>query len=137
MYSVLCDADFESSIIHSKQVLPAAHITQKAAEIEHYNQPAGGDTEKTCDQEKHDQELCKGDQSEKYDGKRGEKSGVALECQQETIFDQEENQDQFKTPSDSSESDTEQVDTFFNTMSHRYENVAQESPVSQESQGTA
>uniref|UniRef100_A0A3B5MXS5 Pleckstrin homology domain-containing family A member 8 n=1 Tax=Xiphophorus couchianus TaxID=32473 RepID=A0A3B5MXS5_9TELE len=114
---------FESSIIHSKQVLPAAHITQKAAELEHYNQPAGGDTEKTCDQEKHDQELCKGDQSEKHDGKRGEKGGVALECQQETIFDQEENQDQFKTPSDSSESDTEQVDTFFNTMSHRFSDM--------------
>ncbi|PWA33496.1 hypothetical protein CCH79_00007614, partial [Gambusia affinis] len=116
-------SDFESSIIHSKQVLPAAHITQKAAEIEHYNQQAGGDIEKACDQEKRDQELYEGDQSGKHDGNRGEKSGVVLECQQEAIFDQEESQDQFKTPSDSSESDTEQVDTFFNTMSHRFNDM--------------
>ncbi|XP_008430709.1 pleckstrin homology domain-containing family A member 8 [Poecilia reticulata] len=116
-------SDFELSVVHSKQVLPAVHITQKDAEIEHYNRPSGGDSEKTCEQETSDQELREGDQSEKHDGERGKKSGVALECQQETVFDQEESQDQFKTPSESSESDTEQVDTFFNTMSHRFSDM--------------
>ncbi|XP_014882194.1 pleckstrin homology domain-containing family A member 8 [Poecilia latipinna] len=116
-------SDFESSVVHSKQVLPAAHNTQEAAEIEHYNQPSGGESEKICDQEERDQELRKVDQSEKHDGKIGEKSSVALECQREAVFDQEESQDQFKTPSESSESDTEQVDTFFNTMSHRFSDM--------------
>uniref|UniRef100_A0A3P9MYF7 Pleckstrin homology domain-containing family A member 8 n=1 Tax=Poecilia reticulata TaxID=8081 RepID=A0A3P9MYF7_POERE len=96
--------------------LPVQHDTGTIITILSYS-------EKTCEQETSDQELREGDQSEKHDGERGKKSGVALECQQETVFDQEESQDQFKTPSESSESDTEQVDTFFNTMSHRFSDM--------------
>ncbi|MEQ2250449.1 Pleckstrin y domain-containing A member 8 [Ilyodon furcidens] len=107
-------SDVESSIVRSGQVNRAAHITQNASEIEHYNQPAEGDDEKSSDQKRNDQELHKGDQSEEHDSEREKEN---------TVLDQEASQDQFKTPSNSSESDTEQVDTFFSTMSHRFSDM--------------
>ncbi|KAK5602326.1 Pleckstrin y domain-containing A member 8 [Crenichthys baileyi] len=107
-------SDVESSIVRSEQVNRAAHITQNASEIEHYNQPGEGDDEKSCDQKRNDQELNKGDQSEEHDGEREKEN---------TVLDQEASRDQFRTPSDSSESDTEQVDTFFSTMSHRFSDM--------------
>ncbi|XP_047217477.1 pleckstrin homology domain-containing family A member 8 [Girardinichthys multiradiatus] len=107
-------SDVESSIVHSEQVNRAAHITQNASEIEHYNQPAEGDDEKSSDQKRKDQELHKGDQSEEHDSEREKEN---------TVLDQEASQDQFRTPSNSSESDTEQVDTFFSTMSHRFSDM--------------
>ncbi|KAM4736176.1 pleckstrin homology domain-containing family A member 8 [Anableps anableps] len=110
-------SDIKSSIIHSDQVCPAAHVTQNASGNEHYKQPAEGDDEKMCAQNKNE------DQSEEHDSGRGEKNADSLEHQQEEVLDQEESRDQFKTPSDSSESDTEQVDTFFNTMSHRFSDM--------------
>ncbi|MED6256862.1 Pleckstrin y domain-containing A member 8 [Ataeniobius toweri] len=107
-------SDVESSIVRSEQVNRAAHITQNASEIEHYNQPAEGDDEKSSDQKRNDQELHKGDQSEEHDSEREKEN---------TVLDQEASQDQFRTPSNSSESDTEQVDTFFSTMSHRFSDM--------------
>ncbi|MED6279999.1 Pleckstrin y domain-containing A member 8 [Characodon lateralis] len=107
-------SDVDSSIVRSEQVNRAAHITQNASEIEHYNQPAEGDDEKSSDQKRNDQELHKGDQSEEHDSKREKEN---------TVLDQEASQDQFRTPSNSSESDTEQVDTFFSTMSHRFNDM--------------
>lgn len=124
MCCVWCDADIESSVAHSERVHPAAHVTQNASEIEHYDQPTEGDDGKTCDQMKTDQELRKGDQSEEHDGERGGQDAVSLEHQQGAVLDQEESRDQVKITSDSSQSDTEQVETFFNTMTHRYENAA-------------
>ncbi|MEQ2290369.1 Pleckstrin y domain-containing A member 8 [Ameca splendens] len=107
-------SDVESSIVRSEQVNRAAHITQNASEIEHYNQPAEGDDEKSSDQKRNDQELHKEDQSEEHDSEREKENNV---------LDQEASRDQFRTPSNSSESDTEQVDTFFSTMSHRFSDM--------------
>uniref|UniRef100_A0A3Q2CWW9 Pleckstrin homology domain-containing family A member 8 n=1 Tax=Cyprinodon variegatus TaxID=28743 RepID=A0A3Q2CWW9_CYPVA len=106
------------SIIHGEQVNPAAaHITQRASEKKHYDLK-----EEEDDQKENDRELQRGDQSEEQDHEKKENARL-LEHQRDAALDQEESPDQFKTPSDSSESDTEQVDTFFNTMSHRFSDM--------------
>lgn len=52
---------------------------------------------------------------------------ATVQPQQEAVPDQEEAQHECETYRDSVEpEDTEQVETFFSTMSHRYENATQE-----------
>ncbi|XP_038125458.1 pleckstrin homology domain-containing family A member 8 isoform X2 [Cyprinodon tularosa] len=110
-------SDIEPSIIHGEQVSPAAQITQRASEKKHYDLK-----EEEDDQKENDRALQRGDQSEEQDHEKKENARL-LEHQRDPALDQEESPDQFKTPSDSSESDTEQVDTFFNTMSHRFSDM--------------
>uniref|UniRef100_A0A1A8GGB1 Pleckstrin homology domain containing, family A (Phosphoinositide binding specific) member 8 n=1 Tax=Nothobranchius korthausae TaxID=1143690 RepID=A0A1A8GGB1_9TELE len=100
----------------SDHVRPA-HTTQNASEIEHYNQSAEGDEEKEAADEEEQQLLHNVDQSQE--------NAVQCEGQQKDISDREEDE-----PPRDSAADSEQVETFFSTMSHRYENATQEGSVS-------
>lgn len=117
-------SDIEPPVTHSERVHPAAHVTQNTSEIEHYDQPTDGDYGETCDQKKTDQELRKGDQIEEHGCERGGQDAMSLEHQQGAVLDQEESWERSKIPSDSPQSDTEQVETFFNTMSHRFSDIS-------------
>uniref|UniRef100_A0A1A7Z818 Pleckstrin homology domain containing, family A (Phosphoinositide binding specific) member 8 n=1 Tax=Iconisemion striatum TaxID=60296 RepID=A0A1A7Z818_9TELE len=118
------DIDPSTSSYHEERVRPAAHTTQNASEIEHHNQPAEGDEEKEAsDEEEKQQQLHHVDQSQE--------NAVQCESQQKDNSDREENHEEDEPPRDSAaESDTEQVETFFSTMSHRYENATQEGSIS-------
>lgn len=127
-------ADFESvkRSNHKEQVNPDTHTTHNASEIEHFDQPAEGDEVEAADQMKKKPQLHYLDQSKDADSRSREGDAVQLELQEKEILDQEESDEGEKTPMDSAESDsdTEQVETFFSTMSHRYENGTQESHTS-------
>lgn len=99
------------------------HNTQNAVDTEKSHQPAEGDEEQEA---KH-----KVDQSQDHDNNNSEVSSVQLQHQQGTVLDQEGTGEEDKTPRDSRESeDTEQVETFFSTMSHRYDNANLEAHIS-------
>lgn len=92
--------------------------------MKHYNQPAEGSDENEADDQKEtNQELKhKLDQSEEHNDSK--EMTVQPQHQQEAVPDQEEAQEEF---SDSLEpEDTEHVETFFSTMSHRYEHATQQ-----------
>uniref|UniRef100_A0AAQ5ZIA4 Pleckstrin homology domain-containing family A member 8 n=1 Tax=Amphiprion ocellaris TaxID=80972 RepID=A0AAQ5ZIA4_AMPOC len=95
-----------SSSVHEERVDPTLHTTQNTCEIEHYDQPAEG------------VEDNEGDKAEEQkEHKEDQINAVQL---QEDFSDQEEGE----TPRDSTESeDTEQVETFFSTMSHRFSDI--------------
>uniref|UniRef100_A0A1A8EKZ8 Pleckstrin homology domain-containing family A member 8 n=2 Tax=Nothobranchius korthausae TaxID=1143690 RepID=A0A1A8EKZ8_9TELE len=93
----------------SDHVRPA-HTTQNASEIEHYNQSAEGDEEKEAADEEEQQLLHNVDQSQE--------NAVQCEGQQKDISDREEDE-----PPRDSAADSEQVETFFSTMSHRFSDI--------------
>ncbi|XP_028281995.1 pleckstrin homology domain-containing family A member 8 [Parambassis ranga] len=93
-----------------------SHTTQNAVEAEQSHQPAEEDEEHEA---KH-----KVDQSQDHDNNNSEVSSVQLQHQQETVSDEEGTGEEDKMPRDSTESeDTEQVETFFSTMSHRFSDI--------------
>ncbi|XP_037532949.1 pleckstrin homology domain-containing family A member 8 [Nematolebias whitei] len=121
-------SDFESfkRSNHKEQVSPDTHTTHNASEIEHFDQPAEGDEEvEAADQMKKKPQLHYLDQSKDADSRSREGVAVQLELQEKEILDQEESDEGEKTPMDSAESDsdTEQVETFFSTMSHRFSDI--------------
>lgn len=126
------DAANGNSSVHEEGDDPTLHTTQNTSEIEHYDQPAeGGEEEENeaDDQEETTQEQMHNvDQSqEEHDNNNKEANAVQPQHQQEAVPDQEEAQQEGETSRDSTESDdTEQVETFFSTMSNRYENATQE-----------
>lgn len=95
---------------------PHAHTVQDAPESKHCDTSAGEADEKQPDQ----------DQKHKAVQSQEEESctnAAQHHQEQKAAGDQRE----CETCTDSSEpEDTEQVDTFFSTMSHRYENATQE-----------
>uniref|UniRef100_A0A3Q1AT16 Pleckstrin homology domain-containing family A member 8 n=1 Tax=Amphiprion ocellaris TaxID=80972 RepID=A0A3Q1AT16_AMPOC len=105
-----------SSSVHEERVDPTLHTTQNTCEIEHYDQPAEGVEDNEGDKAE-EQKEHKEDQSQEHDNNNIEVNAVQL---QEDFSDQEEGE----TPRDSTESeDTEQVETFFSTMSHRFSDI--------------
>lgn len=67
------------------------------------------------------------DHSQEHDNNNKEVNAVWPQHQQEDVLDQDEAQQDGKISRDSTEpEDTEQVETFFSTMSHRYENATLE-----------
>lgn len=127
-------ADYESfkRSNHKEQVNRDTRTTHNASETEHFDQPAERDEEvEAADQMKEKQQLHYMDQSKDADSKSREGDAVQLDLQEKENLDQEESDEGEKTPMDSAESDsdTEQVETFFSTMSHRYENDTQENPI--------
>uniref|UniRef100_A0A1A8I0J0 Pleckstrin homology domain-containing family A member 8 n=1 Tax=Nothobranchius kuhntae TaxID=321403 RepID=A0A1A8I0J0_NOTKU len=106
------DIDLSMSSDHEAQVRPA-HTTQNASESEHYNQSAEGDKEKEAtDEEK--QQLYNVDQSQE--------NAVQCERQQKDISHREEKSEEDAPPRDPA-ADSEQVETFFSTMSHRFSDI--------------
>uniref|UniRef100_A0A3Q4HES5 Pleckstrin homology domain-containing family A member 8 n=1 Tax=Neolamprologus brichardi TaxID=32507 RepID=A0A3Q4HES5_NEOBR len=88
-------------------------------EIEHYDQPAEGDDESEDDEQKQigQEQMDKVDQSQAHDNNNGDVKDFRLQHQ-------EEGEEEGEIPRKSTESeDTEQVETFFSTMSHRFSDI--------------
>ncbi|XP_037639956.1 pleckstrin homology domain-containing family A member 8 [Sebastes umbrosus] len=123
------DAANGNSSVHEEGDDPTLHTTQNTSEIEHYDQPAEGEEEEeneADDQEETTQEQMHNvDQSqEEHDNNNKEANAVQPQHQQEAVPDQEEAQHEGETSRDSTESDdTEQVETFFSTMSNRFSDI--------------
>lgn len=118
-----------SSPVHEEQSDPSLDTTQNVSETEHYEQPAEGDEESEEDDKEEDEKEQKHklDQSQEHDNNNKEVDPVQSEHQHETVLEEDEAQQEGETSRDLTEQeDTEQVDTFFSTMSHRYENATQE-----------
>ncbi|CAJ1061711.1 pleckstrin homology domain-containing family A member 8 [Xyrichtys novacula] len=116
-----------NSSVHEEQAGPPLDTTQTNSEIEHYEQPAEGDEESEADDQKEKEEeeqRHKLDQSQEQDNNNKEVDTVQPQHQQEAPLDQDEAQQEEETARDSVEQeDTEQVDTFFSTMSHRFSDI--------------
>ncbi|KAF0022019.1 hypothetical protein F2P81_025728 [Scophthalmus maximus] len=124
------EASNDDSSVHEEPVDPALHTTQNTSEIEQYDQPAeGGGEEKAADDQKETkpEQNHKVDQSQQHDNNNKKANAVQPQHQQEAVTDRDEPRNQEEISRDSVEpEDTEQVETFFSTMSHRYENATQE-----------
>uniref|UniRef100_A0A3P8SW72 Pleckstrin homology domain-containing family A member 8 n=1 Tax=Amphiprion percula TaxID=161767 RepID=A0A3P8SW72_AMPPE len=119
-YTSPSDVESASSSVHEERVNPTLHTTQNTCEIEHYDQPAEGVEDNEGDKAE-EQKEHKEDQSQEHDNNNIEVNAVQL---QEDVSDQEETREEGETPRDSTESeDTEQVETFFSTMSHRFSDI--------------
>ncbi|XP_051261757.1 pleckstrin homology domain-containing family A member 8 isoform X2 [Dicentrarchus labrax] len=121
------DAANGNSSVHEEPVDPSLHTTQNTSEIEHYDQPAEGDEENEAGDQKEakQEQKHKLDQSQEHDNNNKEVNAVDQpQHQQEAVPDQEEAQHEGETSRDSTEpEDTEQVETFFSTMSHRFSDI--------------
>lgn len=120
------DAANGNSSVHEERGDPALHATQNTSEIEHYDQPAeGGEENEAEDQrETKQEEKHRLDQSREHDDNNKEANVVQHQQQQEAVPDQEETPQKDETSRDSAEpEDTEQVETFFSTMSHRFSDI--------------
>uniref|UniRef100_A0A669DMQ7 Pleckstrin homology domain-containing family A member 8 n=1 Tax=Oreochromis niloticus TaxID=8128 RepID=A0A669DMQ7_ORENI len=121
-HASLFHADTEtasSSEVHKDQVNPSLPTTQTTPEIEHYDQPAEGDDEREDDEQKQirQEQMDKVDQSQAHDNNNGDVSDFRLQHQ-------EEGEEEDEIPRKSTESeDTEHVETFFSTMSHRFSDI--------------
>ncbi|TMS11186.1 pleckstrin homology domain-containing family A member 8 [Larimichthys crocea] len=118
------DAANGNSAVYEEPVDPTLHTTQNTSEIEHYDQPAEGDEENEAgDQRETKQEQKhKVDQSQEHDNNNKEASAaVQPQHEQKAVQDQEEAQHQGETSTEAE--DTEQVETFFSTMSHRFSDI--------------
>uniref|UniRef100_A0A3Q0S937 Pleckstrin homology domain-containing family A member 8 n=1 Tax=Amphilophus citrinellus TaxID=61819 RepID=A0A3Q0S937_AMPCI len=103
------------SEIHKDQGNPTLPTTQNIPEIEHYDQPAEGDDESEADEQKQTKQEPKDevDQSQERDNSNGDVNEFQLQHQEEG-----------EIPRDPAVSeDTEQVETFFSTMSHRFSDI--------------
>uniref|UniRef100_A0A8D3C9Q5 Pleckstrin homology domain-containing family A member 8 n=1 Tax=Scophthalmus maximus TaxID=52904 RepID=A0A8D3C9Q5_SCOMX len=106
----------DDSSVHEEPVDPALHTTQNTSEIEQYDQPAeGGEEEKAADDQKETkpEQNHKVDQSQQHDNNN-----------KKAVTDRDEPRNQEEISRDSVEpEDTEQVETFFSTMSHRFSDI--------------
>lgn len=131
---LLCHTDIDAASstrsVQEDGVDPTLHTTPSSSETEHYEQPAERDEEKEAgdEEETKPEQLHKVHQSqEEHDNNNKEADAGLPRHQQEAVPDEAEDQHEGETPRESPESeDTEQVETFFSTMSHRYENATQE-----------
>lgn len=118
--------------VHEQPADPTSHTTLNTSEIEEDNQPAEADEETEADRKEANQEdKGQSEQTLEYENNNKEVS-TALhpqqqQQQQDAVINQEDPQHKGETCGDSVEpEDEEQVETFFSTMSHRYENATQE-----------
>lgn len=116
-----------NSSVHEEPSDATLHTTQDTSEIEHYDQPAEGDEESEGGDQKETKQEQKHrlDQSQEQDNNNKEvNAAVQPQHQQEAAADQEEAHRAGETCTDSAEpEDTEQVETFFSTMSHRFSDI--------------
>lgn len=123
------DAGNGKSSGQEEPVDPNLHPTQNTSEIKPCDQPAEGSDENEADNQKEtkQEQKHKPDQSQEQEKDREVAAAAPPQPQQEAVPDQEEAQGEGDTCRDSEQpEDTEQVETFFSTMSHRYENAIQE-----------
>lgn len=128
------DATNGKSSGHKESVDPNLHSAQNTSEVKHDDQPTDGSEGNEADHQKEtkQEQKHKLDQSQEHENNKEMTDTVQPQNQQEAVPDQEEAQDECETYSDSVEpEDTEQVETFFSTMSHRYENATQEGHILQ------
>ncbi|XP_061572643.1 pleckstrin homology domain-containing family A member 8 isoform X2 [Cololabis saira] len=114
------------SSVQEEEVSPALHTDQNAAEAKHDDQTAGGDENYyPADHEEIEQEQNhKMDQSQEHDNSSSEVDAVQLQHQQEVVLDPEVAPEEDNPSRDSTEPEgTEQVETFFSTMSHRFSDI--------------
>ncbi|KAM7420621.1 hypothetical protein PAMA_015040 [Pampus argenteus] len=96
------------------------HTTQNTSETEHCDHPAEEDEENEADDQKESkQDQVDQSQEEHDDNSKEEVNVVQAQQQQETVLVQDEAQCEGETSQDS----TEQVETFFSTMSHRFSDL--------------
>ncbi|XP_026149034.1 pleckstrin homology domain-containing family A member 8 isoform X1 [Mastacembelus armatus] len=123
------DAAKVNSSVDKGRVDSALHNAQNESDPEHYDQPAEGgkaneaeDLKETKQEQKH-----KMGQSQKCDSSSSnnkELNTVRPQHQDDDSPEHDEAQHEDKTSRDSAEpEDTEQVDTFFSTMSHRFSDI--------------
>ncbi|XP_041844297.1 pleckstrin homology domain-containing family A member 8 isoform X2 [Melanotaenia boesemani] len=125
LHSSTIDMESSISLVHEEQVDCASYTNQSVCETEHYDQPPGG-TEETeaAAQNEVKQQKHKVDQSQQHDDDDSREENAVPLLQQDAVLDQKEALEEGKTPKDSSESEnTEQVETFFSTMSHRFSDI--------------
>uniref|UniRef100_A0A4W6DHZ7 Pleckstrin homology domain-containing family A member 8 n=1 Tax=Lates calcarifer TaxID=8187 RepID=A0A4W6DHZ7_LATCA len=116
-----------AAIKPQKRADPTLHTTQNSSENEHYEQPAEGDEEDEADDQREtkQEQKHKVDQSqEEHDNNNKEVDTVQPQHQREAVEDRDAAQHEDETSRDSTEpEDTEQVETFFSTMSHRFSDI--------------
>ncbi|XP_076593239.1 pleckstrin homology domain-containing family A member 8 [Chaetodon auriga] len=121
------DAANGNSSVHEEPSDSTLHTTQDTSEIEHYDQPAGGDEESEGGDQKETKQEQKHrlDQSQEHDNNNKEvNAAVQPQHQQEAAADQQEAHQEAEACRGSAEpEDTEQVETFFSTMSHRFSDI--------------
>lgn len=122
------EAANSNSSVHEEQPDPSLNTTQNASESEHYELPAEGDDEsEEGDQKEAEKEKKhKLDQSQEHDSDNDNEDVDALQPQHEheEILDKDTMQQEEETSRDlTGQEDTEQVDTFFSTMSHRFSDI--------------
>ncbi|XP_056300275.1 pleckstrin homology domain-containing family A member 8 [Pseudoliparis swirei] len=121
------DAASSTRSVQEDGVDPTLHTTPSSSETEHYEQPAERDEEKEAgdEEETKPEQLHKVHQSqEEHDNNNKEADAGLPRHQQEAVPDEAEDQHEGETPRESPESeDTEQVETFFSTMSHRFSDM--------------
>lgn len=123
---LLCCSDTERSdgSVCEQQVHSLQHTKLNASDNEHYHQPAEGDEGNKADHQElqQEQKSNKEDQNSEYEKNNNKTVSCSVRDQ-----DEEEEEEEFR---DSAEpEDTEQVETFFSTMSHRYERAPLEGQV--------
>uniref|UniRef100_A0A672I164 Pleckstrin homology domain-containing family A member 8 n=1 Tax=Salarias fasciatus TaxID=181472 RepID=A0A672I164_SALFA len=118
---------------HMEQAVSTLHTTQDTSDNEHYDEPPEGDEEDEADgrTQADEEQDHNGDQSQDVEVSSGEGNGVCLQHQEEARSDQaetekeEEEEEEEEGAKDSAEAeDTEQVETFFSTMSHRFSDIS-------------
>nr|XP_019949043.1 PREDICTED: pleckstrin homology domain-containing family A member 8 [Paralichthys olivaceus] len=115
-----------NSSVHEEQVDPTAHTSPNTSEIEHYEEPPEGDEEHEADDQQvtKQEQNHKVDQSQEHDNNNTEENGVQPQQQHQAVVGREEPQNEDEPSRDSTEpEDTEQVETFFSTMSHRFSDI--------------
>lgn len=123
------DAANGNSSVQEEQVDPSLDTTQNTSETTHYDHPAEEDEENDTDDQKEttQEQKHKVDQSEEHNDNDKEENAVQPQQQQEAVPDQDEQDEarcEGETSRDSTEpEDTEQVETFFSTMSHRFSDL--------------
>ncbi|CAK6960517.1 pleckstrin homology domain-containing family A member 8 [Scomber scombrus] len=127
------DAANGNSSVQEERVDPSLHTTQNTSETEHYDHPAEEDEEEDEQNDADDQKETKQeqkhnvDQSQEHDNNNKEESVEQPQQQQDALPDrgeEEEAQREGEMSRDSTEpEDTEEVETFFSTMSHRFSDL--------------
>ncbi|KAG7475694.1 pleckstrin-likey domain-containing family A member 8 [Solea senegalensis] len=120
------EASKVNSSVHAERVNPTLNTTQNASEDEHYDQLAVGT--KAADQNTTKPECNhKEDQSQEHENNNNDDedtSTVQPLLPQQATTDQDEPQNDDEAFRDSLEpEDTEQVETFFSTMGHRFSDI--------------
>uniref|UniRef100_A0A671UQB7 Pleckstrin homology domain-containing family A member 8 n=1 Tax=Sparus aurata TaxID=8175 RepID=A0A671UQB7_SPAAU len=124
-YSSYIDEANGNSSVHEQPADPTLHTTQNTSETEHYESPAEEDEDSEVGETEQEQKHKLDQSQEEHDNNNKEvNAAVEPQHQQEAVPDQEEAQHEGETRRDSTESeDTEQVETFFSTMSHRFSDI--------------